>query len=135
MSEIDQDAAWAAFVARDRSQDGAFVVAVIAILAAIAYPSYINYVVESRRTTATACLVEHGQFMERLYTTNLSYQVNPDWRFLGRLDFSVGDSDRGDYFDGDFVEASLELKKIKRCKRRYAVQWIQCTPSPRQPGQ
>lgn len=28
MSRIDQDAAWAAFVARDRSQDGAFVVAV-----------------------------------------------------------------------------------------------------------
>lgn len=52
------------------------VVAIIAILAAIAYPSYINYVVDSRRTTATACLVEHGQFMERLYTTNLSYQVD-----------------------------------------------------------
>lgn len=42
-----------------------------------------------------------------LMRNNLSYQVNPDWRFLGRLDFSVGDSDRGDYFDGDFVEASL----------------------------
>jgi outer membrane protein OmpA-like peptidoglycan-associated protein len=42
-----------------------------------------------------------------LMRNNLSYQVNPDWRFLGRLDFSVGDSDRGDYFDGDFIEASL----------------------------
>ncbi len=42
-----------------------------------------------------------------LMRNNLSYQVNPDWRFLGRLDFSIGDSDRGDYFDGDFVEASV----------------------------
>lgn len=42
-----------------------------------------------------------------LMRNNLSYQVNPDWRFISKLDFSVGDSDRGDYFDGDFVEASL----------------------------
>ncbi len=42
-----------------------------------------------------------------LMRNNLSYKVNPDWRFIGKLDFSVGDSDRGDYFDGDFVEASL----------------------------
>lgn len=42
-----------------------------------------------------------------LMRNNISYKVNPDWRFIGKLDFSVGDSDRGDYFDGDFVEASL----------------------------
>ena len=42
-----------------------------------------------------------------LMRNNLSYRVNPDWRFIGKLDFSVGDSDRGDYFDGDFVEASV----------------------------
>lgn len=42
-----------------------------------------------------------------LMRNNLSYQVNPDWRFLGRLDFSFGNSSRGDYFDGDFVEASV----------------------------
>ncbi|KFL36688.1 type IV pilin protein [Arenimonas donghaensis] len=53
------------------------VVAVIAILSAIAYPSYVNYVLDSRRATATACLVEHGQFMERYYTTNLDYEIDP----------------------------------------------------------
>ena len=42
-----------------------------------------------------------------LMRNNLSYKVNPDWRFIGKLDFSVGDSDRGDYYDGNFVEASL----------------------------
>lgn len=42
-----------------------------------------------------------------LMRNNLSYKLNPDWRFIGQLDFSVGDSDRGDYFDGNFVEASM----------------------------
>jgi type IV pilus assembly protein PilE len=49
-------------------------VAVIGILAAIAYPSYQDYLVRARRTSAAACLLELSQFMERHYTTNLSYQ-------------------------------------------------------------
>ena len=49
-------------------------VAVIGILAAIAYPSYQDYLVRARRTSAAACLLELSQFMERHYTSNLSYQ-------------------------------------------------------------
>ena len=49
------------------------VVAIIAILAAIALPSYQEYVIKSNRTAATACLLEQTQFMERFYTTKLSY--------------------------------------------------------------
>lgn len=49
------------------------VVAVIAILAGIAYPSYRDYVMRTRRATATGCLGELGQFMERYYTTNVTY--------------------------------------------------------------
>ena len=49
------------------------VVVIIAILAAIAYPSYDRHVVKTRRAVATACLLERAQFMERLYTTQLSY--------------------------------------------------------------
>lgn len=48
-------------------------IAIIAILAAIAYPSYQNHVVKTRRATAAACAMEAAQFMERFYTTNLSY--------------------------------------------------------------
>ncbi|WP_150050695.1 MULTISPECIES: type IV pilin protein [Methylomonas] len=48
-------------------------VAVIGILAAIAYPSYMEHVGKTRRTTAGSCLLELGQYMERYYTTNMSY--------------------------------------------------------------
>ena len=50
------------------------VVAVIAILAMIAYPSYTEQVRKSRRGTAQACLMELAQFMERYYTTNMTYK-------------------------------------------------------------
>jgi type IV pilus assembly protein PilE len=48
-------------------------VAIVAILAAIAYPSYQRYVVTTRRSAAEACLMELAQFMERYYTTHLTY--------------------------------------------------------------
>jgi len=48
-------------------------VAIVGILAAVAYPSYQTHVLKSRRATAQACLVELAQFMERYYTTNMTY--------------------------------------------------------------
>lgn len=48
-------------------------VAVVAILAAVALPSYQYAVTKSRRTVAQGCLTEAAQFMERWYTTNLTY--------------------------------------------------------------
>ena len=49
------------------------VVAVIGILAAIAYPSFIDSVTKSNRAAAKSCLLEHANAMERFYTTNMSY--------------------------------------------------------------
>lgn len=45
-------------------------VAIISILAAVAYPSYIEHVVKSRRVAAVGCMLEKAQFMERYYTSH-----------------------------------------------------------------
>ena len=49
------------------------VLAVIGILAAIAWPSYIESVRKGNRTDAKASLMETAQFMERFFTTNGTY--------------------------------------------------------------
>lgn len=48
-------------------------VAIVAILAAIAYPAYQQYVINSYRASAGACLTEIAQTLERRYTSNMSY--------------------------------------------------------------
>lgn len=49
------------------------VVALIGILAAIAYPSYREHVLRTQRTDAQRGLLEAAQFMERFYTQNNRY--------------------------------------------------------------
>lgn len=53
-------------------------VAIIGILAAIAYPSYLDSVRKSRRADAKAVLLEAAQFLERHYTEENSYLDNDD---------------------------------------------------------
>lgn len=49
------------------------VVAIIGILAAIAYPSYAEHMRKTRRADATASLTALAQRLERCYTQNFSY--------------------------------------------------------------
>ena len=49
------------------------VIAIVGILAVIAVSTYQDQIVKSRRAAAAACLQEGAQFMERYYTTNLTY--------------------------------------------------------------
>ena len=49
------------------------VVAIVGILAAIAYPSYTEQVARSRRTDARRELLDTAQWLERQYTTSNAY--------------------------------------------------------------
>jgi len=48
-------------------------VAIVAILAAIALPSYTSYIAKARRAEARTHLVEAAQFMQRFYAANDSF--------------------------------------------------------------
>jgi type IV pilus assembly protein PilE len=54
------------------------VVAIIAILSAVAYPSYTEHVKRGDRASARAALVEAQQFMERYYAANSRYSSAAD---------------------------------------------------------
>jgi type IV pilus assembly protein PilE len=51
------------------------VVAIIGIIAAIAWPSYREYVIKGRREAGKTCLLQAAQRMERFYTTSLAYNA------------------------------------------------------------
>ncbi|WP_374334701.1 type IV pilin protein [Leeia sp.] len=50
------------------------VVAIIGILAAVAYPAYTRHVVKSRRTDAQRLLLDYAANMERFYSVNGTYK-------------------------------------------------------------
>lgn len=81
------------------------VVAVIAILAAIALPTYTSYITKSRRAAAKGCLSEYANYMERYYTTNLRYDTSSASptvaNALPSLD-CASTSQTGNYYGYDF---------------------------------
>jgi type IV pilus assembly protein PilE len=52
------------------------VVAIIGVLAAIAYPQYQKYTLRANRAEAQAIMMETAQFMERRFTTCGTYGTN-----------------------------------------------------------
>ena len=78
------------------------VVAIIAILTAIAYPSYTKQVIKTRRTAAKACLSQYANYMERYYTTNMAYDTAGTIKnALPKLDCK-STQQTGNYYNYDF---------------------------------
>jgi hypothetical protein len=48
-----------------------------------------------------------GERTTWLVRNSLGYQVDPDWRFLGKLNFSISDSSKGSAYNADFTEGVL----------------------------
>ena len=70
-------------------------ITIVGTLTAIAVPSYQGYMLSSARASAAACLLEYAQFMERVYTTNMTYATdNGDATALPVLQCSEDLSDR-----------------------------------------
>ena len=42
-----------------------------------------------------------------LTKNSMKYQLNPDWRFIGKLNYSDSKSSQGDFYNGKFTEAVL----------------------------
>ncbi|HTH43551.1 MAG TPA: type IV pilin protein [Oxalicibacterium sp.] len=85
------------------------VLLIVAILAAIAYPSYRESVLKTRRTEGKAALMKLMQQQERYYTLHASY-----------LAFSAGSSDeeakRFKWFSGDSPAASFYEIEAGACE-------------------
>lgn len=76
------------------------VVAIIAILAAVAYPSYQDSVTKARRSDAKADLVTLANFMERYFSENYQYnQSNATPPVAVTLPAGVA----SDFYDYDFA--------------------------------
>jgi len=81
------------------------VVAILGIIAAIAYPSYMNNVRETRRTTAQAELMELAQWMERQYSVDYDYR---DGVGEPTLPFTQSPRNSGTaFYQLDFVSSSV----------------------------
>ena len=81
------------------------VIVIVGILAAIAYPSYRQYVLRSHRTSAKTALLEAASRQERFFTTNNTYATT-----LATLGYPAGASvsvpDAGShYYDLSIVAA------------------------------
>lgn len=75
------------------------VVAIVGVLAAIAYPSYQEYIARARRADAKTVLLENAQFLERFYTQNGTY-------LNANLPFTESPKDGGaKFYDISFVAA------------------------------
>ncbi|MDI3261402.1 MAG: type IV pilin protein [Fulvimonas sp.] len=110
------------------------VVAIIAILAAIALPSYMRHVVKTKRVAAEGCLSEYANFMERYYTTNLRYSKDTSENaiVLPTLDCAANGQTGADYSyafaAGQPTDTTYTIQATARAGSAQASRDAACTP-------
>jgi hypothetical protein len=84
---------------------------------------------------------EQGTSGERetwLSRNSAGYQAAPEWRLLGKLNFSVSEASQGNFFDGDFIDGSLgaAYRAIDddRWNSLFEYRYYYVLPSPGQVG-
>jgi hypothetical protein len=63
--------------------------------------------VEHRRDDAEQLDLTHTERTMWLFRNNFKFQLNADWRVLGKLDHSISDSSLGSFFGGGYTEGVL----------------------------
>ncbi len=103
------------------------VVAILGILVSIAYPSYQDSVMKSRRAQAKSVLLELAQFMERNYTTTGDYSklssgtavtlpsLQGATSLAGHYTFSLGSPLSSSNFSIIATPTGVQLAKDLRC--------------------
>lgn len=97
------------------------VVAIIGLLSAIAYPAYTDYVVKTRRATASACLMELAQFMERYRTTKMTYvaaalpATSCQTDLTGFYTFAINPAATEDAFTIEATPQGLQATRDTKC--------------------
>ncbi len=96
------------------------VVAIVAILAAIAYPNYQSQVQKSRRGDAKAVMLENAQFLERNYTMSGRFDTLPGGGAVtdANLPYQTAPRDGTAFYDISFsagpAASSYELQAVPR---------------------
>lgn len=91
------------------------VVAIVGLLAAVALPSYSNYIKRSQRADARAQLLQAAQYMNKFYAANDSYSVARDGNAVAlpaRLQVSPADGAplyRLDTVNSTFAATTFQL--------------------------
>jgi flagellar motor protein MotB len=68
----------------------------------------ISSLVEYRRDhDQSAINLSYSERKSFLTKNSLKYQINPDWRLIGRLNFSKSESSLGDFYGGSYTEAVM----------------------------